>query len=635
MQAGTSKQALLLAFTAWLAFSIAALLHVQHAYWAAMAVWVVAQPSRGLLFERAFFRVTGTLAGAGVGFALMSQPLHPYLQLGLLGVWIAVNAGLTHLLRGVHGYGPLLAGITAAIVVLPSISQPAGSIDIALARVQCTLIGVLVATIVLGLFTPRSPRHEFYAKVHSAAADAVRYAAQVLRQGATPEQDDDERRILREISELEAGARLALAGSIHGYRHLRELDALVVGSLALMATAQALYRERTALGRDAEDLARQLDQLATLLRAAPDQQADAPFQLIAASGTPALARLDQAVQRMTAAQAALRAPQGLPTHPLPRAQAARLRLAAPREWKLAISTGLVAGAATFAAAGAGYWLASPALALAALGVCIFSMVLGSMAQPQLVAPSLLTGVTAGVVVAIFYRLYIQPEITSSIGLILSMAPFLLLGGFARKHPRTAMPALDFNMCFLLASQAGDSHGASAAVILGDSLGLVLAAAVVCVGFILLPRRGELRAREASALIRRDVRRMIMWGPSDASGWQARTSRQILRLALRLGRAQALTQRWPKGMLATLNLGYWLDELHRDDSTTPDTQAKQARLDALAVLQRHAQHPVQAADALHRLADALPDSPTRQLLLNLATALPQAADLLDYSQRDGT
>src|SRR5690606_40556027 len=55
-----------------LAFGIASQLHVQNAYWAAMPVWVVAQAQRGLLLERAIFRVVGTLVGAFIGFAILT-----------------------------------------------------------------------------------------------------------------------------------------------------------------------------------------------------------------------------------------------------------------------------------------------------------------------------------------------------------------------------------------------------------------------------------------------------------------------------------------------------------------------------------------------------------------------------------
>ena len=94
--------ALQLALAAWLALAIASFLHIENAYWAAMPVWVVAQSSRGLLLERGFFRIVGTLVGAAVGFGLMHIPAGPYVVLALLGLWIAFASGFTHLLRGVH-----------------------------------------------------------------------------------------------------------------------------------------------------------------------------------------------------------------------------------------------------------------------------------------------------------------------------------------------------------------------------------------------------------------------------------------------------------------------------------------------------------------------------------------------------
>src|SRR5688500_14611171 len=87
-----------LAFAAWLAFAIASLFHLGNAYWAAMTIWVVSQASRGLLLERGFFRIIGTVLGAAVGFGILQVTGNAYLVLGLLGIWVAVNAGLVHIL---------------------------------------------------------------------------------------------------------------------------------------------------------------------------------------------------------------------------------------------------------------------------------------------------------------------------------------------------------------------------------------------------------------------------------------------------------------------------------------------------------------------------------------------------------
>ena len=37
-----------------------------------MTVWLTAQPTRGLLFDKSVLRVVGTLVGAAVGFGLLA-----------------------------------------------------------------------------------------------------------------------------------------------------------------------------------------------------------------------------------------------------------------------------------------------------------------------------------------------------------------------------------------------------------------------------------------------------------------------------------------------------------------------------------------------------------------------------------
>jgi hypothetical protein len=249
-----TRRALLLALAAWLSFAIATLLHVHNAYWAAMPVWVISQPARGVLLERAVFRVVGTLLGAAVGFAIILLPGPPLLQAAALALWIGLNAGTTHVLRGVHSYGAFMAGITSAVVVIPSLLAPAGFEAIA---------------------------------AH--------------------------------------------------------------------------------LGRDWH---RPLPAEARQLPALDD------------SG---LVRLDRALGEILAADQTLAVPTGLPPEP------GTGWLAPHREWKLAWSSGLLATGASFAAAALALRLRVPAMGLAALGVCVFTMVLGGMALPQRVAPKLFAG----------------------------------------------------------------------------------------------------------------------------------------------------------------------------------------------------------------------------------------------------
>ncbi|NMG75552.1 FUSC family protein [Aromatoleum diolicum] len=614
-----ARKALALALAAWLSFAIAAALHVHNAYWAAMPVWVLTQASRGLVVERALYRIVGTLIGAGVGFALMHIPTSPYVQLLVLAVWIAVNAGLTHVLRGVLGYAALLAGMTAAVVVIPSVLMPSDSIDIAMARVLCTLIGVVVSTLVLAALTPESPLSDFYAQIRAVSAEAVAYAARVLREGMSEHHGKEERRILGLISKLDASARLTSAGSVAGYRRLGDVDLLIIGSLTTMAGAQAIRNK--SIPCDAV-LLDQLDRIAAHLRSAWDSPMAEDERRIDTRQDADLLRLKGAIWQILDADVALNRPDAVSGPSV----APRLRqawLAPHREWRLAWRAGTLAGGASFAAALPGLWWPWPPLQLAALGVSIFVMVLGSLPLPQLIAPKLLTGVVAGVVAAVFYRLAVQPEIATTTGLLLTIAPFLLVGGFVRVHPQTAIPAVDANMCFLLASQAGMPATDDVGRILGDSAALILPAVVLAGGFILLPRRAERQAVDAAAMIRRDLLRIVEFGANtNPVDWHARGARQILRLTLHLGRAEGLGERWPEGLLATLNVGQSLIDMQR--LGMPDA------VKALLVgILKQQMLPQQTAQALLALADAADDDTHKLAIRSLAGMLVRAADLLNF------
>ena len=620
-------RALVLALSAWVAFAIAALHHVQNAYWAAMPVWVVAQASRGVLLERALFRVLGTVLGALAGFALLQVPVHPYVQLALLGLWVAVNGGLTHLLRGVHGYGALLAGVTAAIVVIPAVLAPGASLNLATARVECTLIGVVVATVITGLATPRSPSQAFFVRLRRLSTDAVAYAAQVLRDGAA-ELGAEKRRLLGEISEVEDTSRLILAGSFEGYRRLHDVDSLVVSSLAVMSAAGTLGGDGHPAAGPAVDLAAQLDHAAEHLRQGVEPMAAGQFALL--GPPPGAERLAGALTRILEANLALSRPIGTSTlRPFRR----RLAVLAPhREWSQAGRTALASGTVTFLAAVLAHGTGSPLVVQAAVGVSIFSLVLGSLPVPQHIAPKLLVGVVGGVLLAALYRLAVQPGLASTSALLGSMVPFLLLGGFLRAHPRTAIAGVDTNMCFLLASQAGTTVVASRMDVVGGSVALTAAAGLVAGTYILMPRSSLRQVEETVGVIRRDLIRMVESDPGDAiADWHARGSRQILRLSLHLGRSKELTERWPKGMLAVLSLGHAIEQLHE----LPPSVAEPGKAEAFRALQHLAADPLGTAGTLRGLAGTRAGEPLRRVFLDLAQGLEASADLLTFGQSERT
>ena len=231
---------------------------------------------------------------------------------------------------------------------------------------------------------------------------------------------------------------------------------------------------------------------------------------------------------------------------------------------------------------------------------------------------------SGVLAAIFYRLVLQPGAVTPALLVLSIIPFLLAGGFLRTHPRLGPAGIDFSMCFLLASQAGMPASHDVPRILMASGGPMLAAGLMAGLFMLLPHRALRQAADAATVIRRDLQRILAEEVlSDKDRWRARSSRQVLRLALHLGRAAGPARRRAGSLLATLNFGHALIDLQEEGMP-------EAVKDLLAATLRCETAPSAAARALALLADAPGSARTGPLVRRVARTLEQAGELLAFT-----
>uniref|UniRef100_UPI00135C9271 FUSC family protein n=1 Tax=Geminicoccus flavidas TaxID=2506407 RepID=UPI00135C9271 len=338
-------------------------------------------------------------------------------------------------------------------------------------------------------------------------------------------------------------------------------------------------------------------------------------------------RLAQALDRQAGAEALLI---GDPNADARSFRPKAVYLAPHREWRVAIMTGIVPGLAVLLGGAVGWWSGWPVAELAVLGMCIFSMVLGAMPLPQVIAPRMLGGVLGGVVMAILYRLAVQPFVASPLELILSVAPFMALGGLVRASRRTAIPGIDFNMCFLLTSQAVlPTPTAPLGRILEEVAALVLSALVVTTGFRLLPRRPDRQAMAVVEAIRGDLALLVAGQRPSAPPGSVGPAR-ILRLMLHLGRAASLGARAPGGLLAVLNLGHAIVGLHRELARPDLDDATRRTLDeALAALQDLAIAPDEVAVLLEQHAAHVPEPQARGMLLETAGALRDGKELLRF------
>ncbi len=594
---------------AWLAFAIATLAGIPHAYWAAMPAWVVVQPLRGLLIERAIFRFIGTLIGAAAGLLALKLLPNPVAVILVLGVWVGLAAALVHVVRGVQSYGVMLAGMTAAIVILPTVLSPDGSFDLALARVACTLIGVVVVTVVLAVSTPRAERGAYDQTLRRIASEAVRWAARRLDGGAGGPAP------LVPLAPALAASTTVTAGSIDGYRRYNGIIAELVAVVTVLARAATLG-DRRRRGEAVAVPAEAVRSFAERLEADPPAGAMAAAAAVTASDRDlgdGLSRL--AVREVSAERAATAEPR--------RWSLFRAVLSPQRDTAVALESGLVVGLATTASALAGLAVPWHPAELAALGVCIFTMVMTSLPAPRRAALQTLAGVTTGLVFAVFYRFAIQPHVASVPELIASLAPFLLLGGLARVGKRTAIPAIDANMCFLLVSQPVLGASGTAADILGGAAAFLAAALVVFGLMRLLPDRVALLAERTRRAIRRDLARLASAavlaheGPTRPFQWQ------LGRLSLRLIRAAGLPEADGDTLVATRRLGDALAAMRvHEGRPGADAQAIGRAVAALSMTADVAH----GAETLEALARGTEDAEAAMLMRDAGAALAASGAL---------
>jgi len=618
-----------LAFSAWLAFAIASFLHIPNPFWAAMPVFVVAQTTRGLAFERGLYRVVGTALGALAGFGMIHFIQDaPYASLLMLALWVAVFGALTHLLYGVQSYAALMAGITAVVVVIPCMFAPENYIQLALARVECTFIGVVMITLSSALFTPNADRDRLYQSVCEVAASACYLLGTTLK-GTTRDGASQEAEILQKISQLETSGIAILAGSPGRAKHKRVINAMIVSTIGLLATSRRLHTHN----RPGRPIAPQLGDALLVIAALTKENAD---QLLSTQRMDEALALAQATDQ-TLAQHLQRLLKGAKWLLTSDQESARFMfradgpmLAPATNWGLARQTGLLCGLITLVSASLAYAGGSYIGEMTALATAMFSLVLGSMVKPQIVAPFLLKGIIVGSIIAIGYRLAIFPHIHSTGLVVASILPFLLVGGMARASTMFGFPALDATMAFLLGSQAMlPARVVTPMDVMAESGSMIVAACIVAGGFILLPRRSDRHVHEATRTINRDLFRLI--NNSDKLGpgqWMARSVRQTLRLTAHLAQSSQRRSLAPAHLISALNFGHSIAQLHSlQDSWTP--QARAALQDLNAQLNTFTDEPSTLAATLMQYARDVQQPDVAAALWSASEALVAGQDFFAY------
>lgn len=616
-----------------MALLVAGLLGLDHPQWAAMTVWIAAQPLRGHLIEKSLYRLLGTAAGAVYGVALVALGHgSPTVLVPGLALWAGLCAGAGQLLRGFASYGTLLAGYSAAMVALLDASHPTHIAAFGLDRLLTIGLGVVVALAVSLRFAARPPADALHLRTRTLCLERPRELAIWARTGESPAPTARDTQ-LAELARLEEGLELQVAGRLDSRREVRALrQALTaqVGLLLWWPGAQVPARAEGAALADA---------LQTTLDAAVAGRPVGPSLLQAAAVAEAQdAELAAVLRRLGAAAVSIESAAASPTRrdaasgPASGAQpqaAFEPTVVLHRDWIAARET-FLRSVLTLGLIG-GLWLATgwAAAPLLMLGVAVMTTLFSTADDPARIMRSVFCGQLLGAAAALAVQALLWPWVDGAIGRLLMCLPLVLAGAFVLAHPRTARFGFDFNLVGLLLLQPMHARAFAWSTGLAEAAAVVAGPLVALAAFrLVFPPGGRRRYAQLSALMRAEVAAMAAQPQAwqRAAVWRARLQHRVLRLvrcadAAGLGPGRAARE--GLAVLATGQAVLALGQMLAQDAW-PDADRRRAQ----AWLRRLAR-PVRSPAQAHRRGRLLARDALR---LGVAPAGPQVASALQHAAR---
>jgi uncharacterized membrane protein YccC len=248
---------------AMLALYIAMYLGLPRPYWAMGSVYIVAHPLTGATRSKALYRVLGTLLGAAASIAMVPPLVNsPPLLMGAVAIWVACLLYVALMHRTPRSYLFMLAAYTLPLIALPSVDNPVGVFDLAVARSEEICLGILCAAVVGAVVLPTSVANVLRDKSRQWMADATLWASDMLSPapGASVSRHHSRHRLAADILALDQLiSQLSYdAESATRVRAARELRGRMTMLLPVMASLATIVESLQAAGGLPAPLAAQM-----------------------------------------------------------------------------------------------------------------------------------------------------------------------------------------------------------------------------------------------------------------------------------------------------------------------------------------------------------------------------------------
>ncbi|VVD59368.1 transporter [Pandoraea eparura] len=164
-----------------LALYIALALGLPRPYWAMATVYIVSHPLTGATRSKALYRVLGTLLGATASIVFVPALVDtPELLMAAVGLWTGTLLYISLLHRSPRSYVFLLASYTLPLIALPAVSTPGVIFDIAVARSEEIILGIVCASVIGAVILPTSVAKVLHDRSARWLTDAARWTTDML-----------------------------------------------------------------------------------------------------------------------------------------------------------------------------------------------------------------------------------------------------------------------------------------------------------------------------------------------------------------------------------------------------------------------------------------------------------------------
>ena len=432
-------------------------------------VFILALPSSGMVLEKAFYRLMGTIAGSVASLTLIAlAPQQTALLFLGLALWVGLCTSGATMFRNQQSYSFVLAGYTALIITLPAIETPTNIFHVAITRVTEVSLGIICSALINEALLPRHQGTQVMRTVQNRYAKFIKFCHDVLEQKMAPADVElAQLQFAADVAALESGRAAAYFEAAHARTDSAALHAFNSAFMGTLTTFYTLHRLVHRLHRDAASIvaplieplyaqlgaaltpdggATALEEARTALRA-PVAAARQQLHDSAASQTDQV-DFDTAVELLDRFALAMEQFQAR-YHAL--TQNKREQLTEPQGYEaktpplLVLASGARAAIALLLLAGAWYYLAWPYAVNSILMAVVFCALASSSPNPNGMVRQVLIGFLVAWPLCYLTVFYGLVNATGYPMLVLAMLPLVVLGTYLATDPKRAGIGLGINL----------------------------------------------------------------------------------------------------------------------------------------------------------------------------------------------